>query len=88
MHHPMIILPAFPTLNPQITTHMSPSQQEGGRKKHGDSVRLVTDILVAMALTAGQAVILRILDLIHEALCDNSIVSKRCADPPSQILQP
>ena len=37
---------------------------------------------------ASPAVLIRILDLIHEALCDNVIISKRCASillsPPSQ----
>ena len=31
-----------------------------------------------MALIATPAVVIRILDLVHEALCDNVIVSKRC----------
>lgn len=31
-----------------------------------------------MGLIASPAVIMRILDLMHEALCDNVIVSKRC----------
>lgn len=33
---------------------------------------------VTMALIATLAVLIRILDLMHEALCDNVIVSKRC----------
>lgn len=32
----------------------------------------------AMVLIASPAVLVRILDLVHEALCDNVIVSKRC----------
>ena len=62
-----------------MTSQTSPSQQEGGRKRLGGSVRLGIEIWVATALTAGPAVILRILDLVHEALCENTIVSKRCA---------
>ena len=62
-----------------MISQMSPSQQEGGRKKLGDSVRLITDDKSAMTLTVILAVLIRILELMHEALCDNVIISKRCA---------
>ena len=40
--------------------------------------RLLTNGQVMIVLIANLAVLIRILDLIHEALCDNVIVSKRC----------
>ena len=40
--------------------------------------RLLTNGQVIIVLIASLAVLIRILDLIHEALCDNVIVSKRC----------
>ena len=40
--------------------------------------RLLTNGQVMIVLIADIAVLIRILDLIHEALCDNVIVSKRC----------
>ena len=36
-----------------------------------------------MALMATLAVLVRILELMHEALCDNVVVSKRCVLRPS-----
>ena len=40
--------------------------------------RLLTAGQVMIVLIANLAVLIRILDLIHEALCENVIVSKRC----------
>ena len=40
--------------------------------------RLLTNGQIMIVLTADLAVLIRILDLIHEALCENVIVSKRC----------
>ena len=40
--------------------------------------RNLTNGQLMIVLMANLAVLIRILDLIHEALCDNVIVSKRC----------